>query len=91
MEYMNATCWRGFDIEEVPVSVPSVELSEEFPSAVCLKAGGMALTPGEGQRVDVYTTDGRCMHVGTDEAQLSLARGVYIVRIGEHSWRVLVE
>ncbi len=91
MEYMNATCWRGFDIEEVPVSVPSVELSEEFRSAVCLKAGGMALTPGEGQRVDVYTTDGRCMHVGTDEAQLSLARGVYIVRIGEHSWRVLVE
>ena len=91
LEYANATRWNGFDIEEVPVSVPAVELSGEFRSVVRLEAGGMTLAPVEGQRVAVYTVDGRCVHVGTDGAQLSLPSGIYIVRIGERSWRVLVE
>lgn len=91
MDYLNSTRWWEFDIEEVPVSVPAVELSGEFRSVVRLKPGGMTLTPAEGQRVEVYTVDGCCMHGGTDGAQLSLPQGVYIVRIGERSWRVLVE
>lgn len=91
LEYANATRWNGFDIKEVFVSVPSVELSGELRSVVRPEPGGMTLTPVEGQRVAVYTVDGRCMHVGTDGAQLSLPSGVYIVRIGERSWRVLVE
>ena len=91
LEYANATRWNGFDIKEVFVSVPSVELSGELRSVVRLEPGGMTLTPVEGQRVAVYTVDGRCMHVGTDGAQLSLPSGIYIVRIGERSWRVLVE
>lgn len=91
LEYANATRWNGFDIKEVFVSVPSVELSGELRSVVRPEPGGMTLTPVGGQRVAVYTVDGRCMHVGTDGAQLSLPSGVYIVRIGERSWRVLVE
>ncbi len=91
LEYADATRWNGFDIKEVFVSVPSVELSGELRSVVRPEPGGMTLTPVEGQRVAVYTVDGRCMHVGTDGAQLSLPSGVYIVRIGERSWRVLVE
>ena len=91
LEYADATRWNGFDIKEVFVSVPSVELSGELRSVVRPEPGGMTLTPVEGQRVAVYTVDGRCMHVGTDGAQLSLPLGVYIVRIGERSWRVLVE
>ena len=91
MDYLNSTRWWEFDIEEVPVSVPAVELSGEFRSVVRLEPGGMTLTPVEGQRVEVYTVDGCCVHGGTDGAQLSLPQGVYIVRIGERSWRVLVE
>ena len=91
LEYTDATRWNGFDIKEVFVSVPSVELYGELRSVVRPEPGGMTLTPVEGQRVAVYTVDGRCMHVGTDGAQLSLPSGVYIVRIGERSWRVLVE
>ena len=91
LEYADATRWNGFDIKEVFVSVPSVELSGELRSVVRPEPGGMTLTPVGGQRVAVYTVDGRCMHVGTDGAQLSLPSGVYIVRIGERSWRVLVE
>ena len=91
LEYADATRWNGFDIKEVFVSVPSVELYGELRSVVRPEPGGMTLTPVEGQRVAVYTVDGRCMHVGTDGAQLSLPSGVYIVRIGERSWRVLVE
>ena len=91
LEYADATRWNGFDIKEVFVSVPSVELYGELRSVVRPEPGGMTLTPVGGQRVAVYTVDGRCMHVGTDGAQLSLPSGVYIVRIGERSWRVLVE
>ena len=91
LEYADATRWNGFDIKEVFVSVPSVELSGELRSVVRPEPGGMTLTPVGGQRVAVYTVDGRCMHVGTDGAQLSLPSGIYIVRIGERSWRVLVE
>ena len=91
LEYADATRWNGFDIKEVFVSVPSVELYGELRSVVRPEPGGMTLTPVEGQRVAVYTVDGRCMHVGTDGAQLSLPSGIYIVRIGERSWRVLVE
>ena len=91
LEYADATRWNGFDIKEVFVSVPSVELSGELRSVVRPEPGGMTLTPVGGQRVAVYTVNGRCMHVGTDGAQLSLPSGVYIVRIGERSWRVLVE
>ena len=91
MDYLNATRWGGFDIEEVPVSVPSVELSEEFRSVVRLEAGGMTLTPEAGHRVEVYTADGRCVYSGMGAGRIELAQGVYLVRVGGQTGRVLVE
>ena len=52
--------------------------------------GSIAIEGAEGEKVNVYSTSGACIFEGTGDNVISAESGIYIVRVGKHSEKVVI-
>ncbi|MDD6026132.1 MAG: hypothetical protein PUD26_05975 [bacterium] len=77
-------CSNESGLEEIGAPKPQIE--------VTTSAGALHITASSTTGVEVYAIDGRCCYAGNvyGTESLKLTGGVYIVRAGEYSTKVVV-
>lgn len=58
---------------------------------ISTSGGNLNISNVNGQRVEVYTTDGRMIMFDDSDFEISPANGIYIIHIGDKSYKVLVK
>lgn len=82
--------WRYF-LDDACAGVDVIE-SESQAATVGATDGGIYVTNPKGEQVNIYTTDGKLMHSSTAiECDVKLASGIYLVKVGAFTEKVLVK
>jgi len=87
--YKAADPWRNFThIEEIDFAgVESVDSSDDVTVTV---DGGAIRLSGEACPVEVYSIGGQCVFHGTTDRIEGLAKGIYIVKAGSATTKVVI-
>ena len=90
MDYINANGWNRLTVVEMPTGIDDITAGEALRRLAQPSAGDLDIAPSPGRPVGVYALDGRCLYRGTAGGRLVLPAGVYLVRQGSTSLRVMV-
>lgn len=90
MDYINANGWNRLTVIEMPTGIDDITAGEALRRLAQPSDGGLDIAPSPGRPVGVYALDGRCLYRGTAGGRLVLPAGVYLVRQGSTSLRVMV-
>ena len=82
--------WRYF-LDDECAGVDAIE-SDETDATIGATDGGVYVTNPKGEQVNIYTTDGKLMHSSAAiECDVKLASGIYLVKVGALTEKVLVK
>ena len=82
--------WRYF-LDDECAGVDAIE-SDETDATIGATDGGVYVTNPKGEQVNIYTTDGKLKHSSTAiECDVKLASGIYLVKVGALTEKVLVK
>ena len=88
--YMAVDPWRNFwNIEEVDFS-SAVEVVEDDGIVVATSEGAIVVEGEQVGNVRVYSVNGQCVYSGTDTVIGGLAKGVYIVKVGNQTVKIIL-
>ena len=90
-DYEAVDPWRNFEtIEEYDfkVGVEDVEHGEEI--AVVTDGNSIVITGDNARRIEVYSVNGQCVYSGYETTISGLAKGVYIVKVGNKAYKVII-
>ena len=91
-EYMAVDPWRNFwTIEEFDFQSSGVENAMSDSGISVATDGNTIIVNGEpAGRIEVYTTGGQCAYSGTDRTIGNLAKGAYIVKAGNQTFKIIL-
>ena len=91
-EYMAVDPWRNFwTIEEFDFQSSGVENAMSDSGISIATDGSSIIVNGEpAGRIEVYTTGGQCAYSGTDRTIGNLAKGAYIVKAGNQTFKIIL-
>ncbi len=92
--YRNTEGWKEFvNIEEYDLSGVKVATTEEVKMTARGGKGCVKIKAGEGEKVNIYSLDGRCIRTLQVNGEIiePLARGIYIVASDTARYKIVVE
>ena len=91
VDYEAVDPWRNFEtIEEYDfkVGVEDVEHGEEI--AVVTDGNSIVITGDNAGRIEVYSVNGQCVYSGYETTISGLGKGVYVVKVDNKTYKVLL-
>ncbi len=92
--YRNKEGWKEFvNIEEYDLSGVKVATTEQAKMTARGGKGCVKITAGEGEKVNIYSLDGRCIRTLQVNGEITepLTRGIYIVASDTARYKIVVE
>lgn len=75
-------------------NVTGISGAENTTSRITIADGGIVITGACGQRVEIYSLDGKCIYNGYTNRQsetITMAKGAYVVKVGDKSLKTIIK
>ena len=89
--YANATGWKNFTniVEDDEITGLENTLTDNEVS-VSVENGNIVINGADNAKVEVYSVNGQCVYSGTATTIPVTAKGLYIVKVGNKSYKVIL-
>ena len=90
-DYEAVDPWRNFwTIEETYFTVGVEDAVQGEEVAVATDGNSIVVTGDDAGRIEVYSVNGQCVYSGQETTIGGLAKGVYVVKVGNNTYKVLL-
>lgn len=90
-DYEAVDPWRNFwTIEETDFTVGVEDAVQDEGIVVATDGNSIVVTGDDAGRIEVYSVNGQCVYSGNETTISGLAKGVYIVKVGNKAYKVII-
>ncbi|MDM8144520.1 leucine-rich repeat domain-containing protein [Bacteroides eggerthii] len=90
MDYRLANGWNRLDIKELPTGIDDIQTDLGLLEQIKIVSGGIYVSSFMPDPLCVYSPDGSLLYQTQNAGYLALPAGIYILRCGNHTLRMVI-